>query len=251
MSEHDRLGKDAGYFADLARSEPEILGSTIHQSDPYQACYRLTITDLFWQVQQYAGAVHSLIQEHLHLPLLGAQRGMFESATAMSYLRAHPNRAFEATVLLAFSYIKDCEEHALQPLLVEERKTLLTRMPQDAVATARNRTARKPKTWSGLRMREFTERSGMKGYDTFYAPLSGSVHAARAGRYFTVSADGDQVTLRTGWEIGLEEREVQSNFARRLLHGSFKIMWDANGGKGLAFNSTNPDEWKWELEAGA
>jgi hypothetical protein len=242
-TQHEQLAYDVAYLADIAIGNLPILASAAAEPDPHRACYLLALTDLFWQVHQYAGAIHVLIREQLHLPLLVCQRGLFESGTAMGYLRLHGKAEFEGAVLLAYSYLKDIEDHSEQTELLEERNALLARMPADAVQTARKRMSRRPRTWSGLSFRELVARGGMAGFDKFYGPLSGSAHAARSGRYFRIVKRGDDHFVTTGWPINGEEAEVQSNFARRVLHGAFKIMWSENGGAAGSLNTSNPNDW--------
>jgi hypothetical protein len=176
---------------------------------------------------------------------------MYECFLALRYLYTHPRRAFEATVLLAYSYLKDLEEQSPDSAFVAQRAEILSRMPSDAVEAARARMAKRPYTWTGLSLRVVAANAGVGGYEEFYGPMSGVAHAARAGRYFRLGANPDGTwRVMTGWNLEHDEREVQANFARRILHASFKSMWELQGGGSLAFDTTDPFAWTGIADSG-
>ncbi len=177
-------------------------------------------------------------------PLMVTHRGMYECFLSLQYIASHPKKSFEATVLLAWSYIKDIEELFGGHPAAAERTRLLEAMPQDAVGAARTRLSTRPFTWTGLTVREVARHSRVGGYDEFYGPVSGYAHAARVGRYFRLSpTPAGAWSIDTGWEMIAYEREVQANHARRLLHGSFRSMWTLLGGGRLDIEAYDPFAW--------
>ncbi|MFN0181130.1 MAG: DUF5677 domain-containing protein [Gemmatimonadales bacterium] len=243
-TELDQLAHDVPYLADLARSDPAVLAAAANTPDPLRHASLIVLNDLFWQVQQYAAAICALVPHDLHLPVQVVLRGLYESAATMGYLRTHPAKDREGAILLAYTYWRDTEELSDDQAATRERRDILSRMPPDIVAEAKRRGSTRPKGWSGLTVKDLAAKSGVKGYDVLYGPLSGSSHAARAGRYFRLIAVQDgRVEVRTGWPSSPEERETQANFARRILHSAFKIMWEENGGGPVHFKTTNPEDW--------
>jgi len=53
----------------------------------------------------------------------------------------------------------------------------------------------------------------------------------------------DTIQIHTGWPSSDDERETHANFARRILHSAFKVMWEENGGGPVNFKTSNPEEW--------
>jgi hypothetical protein len=253
-TELEQLAYDVPSLADLARSDPNVIAAAANAVDPLRHAALIVFNDLFWQVQQYAAAICALVPHDLHLPIQVVLRGLYESAVIMGYLRIHPAKDREAAILLAYTYWRDTEELHHDEDATRERMGILTRMPSDVVTEAKRRGTTRPKGWSGLTFRDLASKSGVRGYDSLYGPLSGSAHAARAGRYYRLQqVHGGRIQVHTGWSSSEEERETHANFARRILHSAFKIMWDENGGGPLSLKTTDPEVWAthqlWSLEA--
>lgn len=243
-SEQERLSHDVPYFADLARSDVTILGAAANATDLATHGYLIVVNDLFWQIQQYCAGVSALLPHDIQPALHTVLRGLYEAAATLQFLEKQPNKEREAGILLAYSYLLDLKELPHDPVATRERQVILGRMPPDVVDEARKRSARHPRTWSGRKQTELLRESMIGGVPELYGPLSGSAHASRAGRYYRLELmQGDEIRIHTGRSIPHDERELCANFARRLLHGAFKIMWRANGGAPTRLETSDPEEW--------
>lgn len=244
-SELEWLEHDIGEIRRIIDANDGLLAPLGDLTDVPEHTLRFVTADLFWQIWYHAMAVHSLLREDLKNPLAAVQRALFEAISTLGYLHRHPNRAAEATVLLATTYIRDQLYYFDQPTLVAERTELLARMPEDLVALGRQRLAKHPKTWSGRTVQQLSSGAGVDGYDRLYRILSSHAHAGIVGHHVQLTIDDDgKMNVRTGGGLRLEEVEANANFARRALHDSLKVLLLHLGTSGqIEFHSTDPRLW--------
>jgi hypothetical protein len=238
--EHDRvevrrlLTVDATLFDPLA-DLTDLRRHTLH----------FVIADLFWQIWHHAIAVEVLLREELGTSTVVVQRALYEAISTMNYLHVHPNRAVEAEVLLASTYLRDIAVFADQNEVREEREAILSRMPADSVNTARRRLATRPNTWSGKNIRQMMADANITGYETLYRHLSSKAHAGVVGEHVRIEGtEGSTGTIHLGPTVSAKNVEAHANFARRGLHGSLLILWDYFGrGRPLHMQSSDPFAW--------
>jgi hypothetical protein len=219
----------------------EIIADT---SDLPQQTFRMVVADLVWQIWYLVMGAHELLLEELRLPLVVVQRALFEAVTALSYLVQHTKAADEATILIAYTHLRQLEVFHDQAELARERKAILARMPVHLVAEARRRVKRDPRTWSGKTIAQMAREGKVQGYKPMYGYSSAEAHISIVGEHVRVeSIDDRHVRLVTGRELSPSEIETQANFARRQLHGAFKVLWGVLDGPKIEFRGTDPNLW--------
>src|SRR5687768_8222364 len=160
----------------LLTEDPKLFEPLADFTDPRQHTLHLVIADLFWQVWYHAMAVEVLLTEQLETSAVVVQRALYEAIAAISYIHHHQDRAAEAEILLASTYLKQVRLLTDQPTLIKERQEILARIPGKTVKVARERLSKKPFTWSGKSIRAMMSAANVTGYDTLYAYLSAKAH---------------------------------------------------------------------------
>ena len=84
----------------------------------------------------------------------------------------------------------------------------------------------------------------VRGYHPMYGYASAETHISIVGEHVRVEQlSASEVRLVTGRDITPEEGENQANFARRALHGAFRILWGVLDGPKIEIRSTDPELW--------
>ncbi len=105
---------------------------------------------------------------------------------------------------------------------------------------------RKPRTWSGLNARELAAAGGVTGYSEAYGFFSSETHGTLVGENVRIrpAAEGESKgTIKLGRSPGPNDVESLANFARRSLHGAFRIMWQVFDGPAVEIHTPNPELW--------
>lgn len=244
-SERELLGDDLRLLRVLLQSRPAPLGSLADTTDLPLQSFRMVLADLGWQGFYHALAGAMLLEEELEPSLHAIERALFEVAVGIGYLVMHPDRNHEAEIFLAYTHLRDQQESPDQPDLVADRAAVLNRMPSEAVAKARLRLSKHPKSWSGKHVKQMAEEGQVSGYDTLYKFLCGPTHAGIAGRYVKVfdEPDGTRV-IRTGTDISHQAAEAHANFIRRTLQSILRILSGLIPGFVIQAPAWDPDSWQ-------
>jgi hypothetical protein len=173
-----------------------------------------------------------------------AQRAAFEGVMSLGYLTTRANLEEEAQLFLAHSFLRELATFPDQPDLVAERTRNLERIPDHLRTIAKKRLATRPHTWSGQTFKAMAEEGGVAGYDEGYRYLCGEAHVSILGTHVRVLTREDGGTrIVTGREIDAEEIEAHANFARRTLHGAFRVLWKVFDATPVNVNSEDPSLW--------
>jgi hypothetical protein len=244
-SEFELLGDDLRSLRALLQAHPAPLGSLADTTDLPLQSFRMVLADLGWQGFYHALAGAKLLEEDLEPSLHAIERVLFEVAVGIGYLVMHSDRNHEAEIFLAYTHLRDQQESPNQPELIADRAAVLSRMPPEAVATARLRLSKRPKSWSGKHIKQMAEEGHVSGYDTLYRFLCGPTHAGIAGRYVKVfeGPNGTRV-IQTGTDISHEAAEVHANFIRRTLQSILRILSSFIPGFVIQPPSWDPDSWQ-------
>lgn len=225
---------------------PSFLPLLTDRTDPERTAKYLVTADLVWRIWYLAIAIQVLLAQELYSPANVLTRSLWEAMATLAYLVKHPKFPDEALILLAFSFQKLVEQSPHQPELVKERTAILARMPAKLVDEARRRAKTKPFTWSGKTARQLGDAAGVTGHAQSYPFLSSEVHGTLVGENIKIIAPqkGEKKgEIKFGRQPGPRDIEALANFARRALHGAFKIMWRVFNGPKVQVQTPDPDLW--------
>lgn len=206
----------------------------------------LVVADLTWRIWYLAISIHLLLAHELYSPANVLARSLWEAIATLGYLVKHPKFQDEAVILLAFSYQQLVKQFPHQPDLVKERTEILARMPKKLVAEAQRRGSQKPWTWSALNARQLAAAGGVTGYTEAYGFFSSETHGTLVGENIKIlppETGETKGTIRMGRQPGPKDVDSLANFARRSLHGAFKIMWNVFDAPPVQVRTPDPEVW--------
>ena len=239
------LGYDTIELRRLLDATPSFVAPLADLTDLGRHAKYLVVADLTWRVWYLAMGIHLLLEQEIRSPAIALGRSVWEALATLGYLVKHAQFEDEAVILLAYSYLDQRKQFAHQPNLVQERDALLARIPAKLVAEAKQRAAKHPKTWSGLRWREVAAAGDVTGYDEAYGYFSTESHGTLVGEHVKVvrTAEG-RGQIKMGRELSPESVESLANFTRRSLHSAFKIMWRVLDAPPVVFRGEDPEVWR-------
>ena len=243
QTELEWLHSDVREIRRILDTHQDVFRPLAEEEDPNAGAKYLVVGDLTFQIWGHVVAVEVLLREELYSSAFLILRAIFESLGNLVYLVRHEVFQDEAVIYIAFTYINDIAQYPTSAVM-KERAAILDLMPVQLVETARLRSRKHPKTWSGKSVKQLAETVGLMGYETFYRAASSEVHGTAFGRHFRVRADSKEGAIKIGREMSTMEVESSANFARRSLHNAFHAFWKVFDGPKIKLRSTNPEEWR-------
>lgn len=244
-AQRDWLSHDLVEFARIFDEHPDWAKPLGDARDPRARTRYRIVADLFGQIWDHVRGAHALLEGEHFAPLMAVQRATFEAITTLGYLVRHPHSADEAVILLACTHLRQIEVFTQDAPLLEERRRLLAEMPAELVAEAQRRMRAHPRTWSGKRVSQMASEGKVEGYASMYGYLSAHVHTSIVGEHVVLEPGAEgRTTLTLGRALSQQDAEAHANFARRALHGSFRLMWKLFDAPRVDIRSRNPDTWR-------
>jgi len=243
-SELELLGSDIREIHRIVADNSSVFESLADFTDLAGQTRRMIITDLVFVIYHHVMGIHELLNEELRAPAVVVLRALFEAVVTLAYLVSHQTAEDEATILFAYSHLRQVGAFATDAALVADRQAILARMPGRLVTEAQRRMRTKPRSWSGKTIEQMAREAKVPGYETFYRYASAEAHISIVGEHVRVERVSDtEARLVTGRDFSPGEIDGMANFARRQLHGAFKTMWGVLDGPKITFHSTDPALW--------